>query len=169
MTVHNRTASAHSRDLVLAHEESVPLFTINTCFGPAADQARRVESAPREPEISSSFELSVRALNVLKLLAAEMTGEDPPRTNWVPPDALLRELTFERLSCARNCGPLTIEEIVRWAGARGIVIAPRSCAGRSFPKIWHELEARFTAGELTRAEIAEALERSVHRKNTKVP
>jgi hypothetical protein len=48
--------------------------------------------------------LSVRALNVLKLFAAEITGECPPRENWTPSCALLREVTVRRLLATRNCG-----------------------------------------------------------------
>ena len=120
-------------------------------------------------EASDSRELSGRALNVLKLLTAEMTGEQTPRKDWVPSDPFLRKLSFERLVNARNCGPLTAEEIIRWARSRGIIIEPPSCAGRSFPQIWRHLEARFATGEVTRTEIAEVIERSVRRKNTKIP
>jgi len=48
-------------------------------------------------ETSGSRELSGRALNVLKLLAAEITGEQPPRKDWIPSDPFLRKLSFELL------------------------------------------------------------------------
>jgi len=125
------------------------------------------EAAPAET--SGSRELSGRALNVLKLLAAELTGEQPPRKDWTPSDTFLRKLSFERLVKARNCGPLTAEEIIRWARSRGIIIAPPSWSGKSLPQIWRYLEARFATGQMTKTEIAEVMERSVRRKNTKIP
>ena len=60
-------------------------------------------------------ELSVRAENVLKMLALELTGDNPPQGRWTPPDPLLQKLTYRHLSTARNCGPQTTAEIVRWA------------------------------------------------------
>src|SRR4051812_37640081 len=38
--------------------------------------------------------LSVRAENVLKELAVELTGEIPPKGRWAPPSKLLGKLTF---------------------------------------------------------------------------
>src|ERR1700691_5127270 len=38
--------------------------------------------------------LSVRAQNVLKELAVELNGENPPRVGWVPSSLLLQRLTF---------------------------------------------------------------------------
>lgn len=113
--------------------------------------------------------LSVRAENVLKELATELTGDCPPKGRWVPPDGLLRKLSFRHLQTARNCGPQTIAEIVGWAGLRGVVIRPPSRAGKSLSVTWHDLVARFSSGDFTRAEIAEALERSTRRKNTRIP
>ena len=132
----------------------------------------RIDLAPAAAggaAVSARRGLSGRALNVLKLLAAEITGEEPPSRDWLPPDSLLRELSFERLTKARNCGPLTTVEIVRWARSREITIAPPCWAGKSFAQMWRYLEARFAAGELTPAELAEAIERSVKRKNTRIP
>jgi hypothetical protein len=168
MTASIGVAPARPRETQAAGEETVSLATINTCFG--ALHARAAESAGdvvrvEEPPAS---ELSVRALNVLKLLAAEMTGDDPPR-NWLPPDRFLKEVTFERLSRARNCGPLTAEEIIRWARSRGVTIARPSWAGKSFSEMWRYLEARFAAGEPVQAAIVEALDRSVRRKSTRIP
>jgi hypothetical protein len=169
MTATIGVASARPRETQAAGEEAVSLATINTCFG--ALHARAAESAGdmvrvEEPPAS---ELSVRALNVLKLLAAEMTGDDPPRKDWLPPDCFLKEVTFERLSRARNCGPLTAEEIIRWARSRGVRIARPSWAGKSFSEMWRYLEARFAAGEPVQAAIVEALDRSVRRKSTRIP
>jgi hypothetical protein len=112
--------------------------------------------------------LSCRALNVLKILACEMTGEVPER-DWSPPDVFVCRVTFECLANARNCGPRTTQEIIEWAEARGITIAPPCWAGRSFPQMWRHLEVRFAAGELTRNELTDVLKRSARRKNTKIP
>lgn len=112
--------------------------------------------------------LSCRALNVLKLLAYEITGEVPDR-NWSPPDVFVCRVTFECLANARNCGPRTTQEIIEWAETRGITIAPPCWAGRSFPQMWRHLEVRFAAGELTRNELTDVLKRSAQRKNTKIP
>lgn len=116
-----------------------------------------------------SIELSGRALNALKLLAPELTGEIPPRGPWIPPAALLRKITLKRLLVARNCGPRTADEIVRWAASRGVIIQPVFHAGRSLSAMWREIEARFATGKLTRLELTEALEKSVRRRSTKVP
>ena len=146
-------------------EQAASLTVINTCFGATDERASRDSGRPDEP---AACALSGRALNVLKLLAVELTGESPAK-NWIPSTALLREVTFERLFNARNCGPLTIDEIVRWAGSRGVTIAPRSYVGKSLPEMWHELVVKFAAGKLTQDQIAGAFERSVRRKSTKVP
>ncbi len=116
-----------------------------------------------------STELSRRAINVLKLLAPELTGEIPPRENWIPGDAFLNKITMKILLTTRNCGPQTSEEIVKWAASRGVIIPPVHHTGKSLSAMWRELEARFAAGRLTKAEITEALERSVRRRSTKVP
>src|SRR4051794_29798883 len=47
--------------------------------------------------------LSIRAENVLKELATDLTGECPPRGRWIPPERLLRNLTLRELQTARNC------------------------------------------------------------------
>jgi prepilin-type processing-associated H-X9-DG protein len=113
--------------------------------------------------------LSIRAENVLKELAAELIGEHPPKGRWIPPEKLLRKLTFAQLQTTRNCGPQTTAEIVAWAGLRGVVIRPPLHAGKSLPVMWRDLVARFSSGESTRAEIAEALQRSARRNNTRIP
>lgn len=114
-------------------------------------------------------ELSVRAENVLKELAVELTGESPPKGRWTPSDKMLRKLTFNHLLTARNCGPQTTEEIARWAELRGVVIRPPFYAGKSLSAMWRDLTAKFSSGEFTKAEIAEALHRSARRKNTRIP
>lgn len=113
--------------------------------------------------------LSVRAENVLKELARELTGEDPPKGRWLPSGDLLRRLTFGHLLTARNCGPQTVDEILRWAELRGVVIQRPFHAGKSLSAMWQGLIAKFSSGEFTKAEIAEALERSARRKNTRIP
>jgi hypothetical protein len=113
--------------------------------------------------------LSVRAENVLKELAMELTGECPPKGRWIPSNKLLRKLTFRHLQTARNCGPQTIDEIIEWAGLRGVTIPLPFHAGKSLSAMWRDIIAEFSSGELTMAEIAEALERSARRKNTKIP
>jgi hypothetical protein len=148
-------------------EEIAPVYIINTCFDLA-----EVAPPERAEEIGGagpSDQLSVRAINVLKILADEITGEVPPRDDWVPPESLLRRITVERLSIARNCGPRTVDEIIRWAEARGVKIQPVFHAGKSLSETWRALAARFAAGELTQAELAETLEKSVRRKSTRIP
>ena len=103
------------------------------------------------------------------MLAGEITGEVPPRNGWVPPEALLRKITMERLSTARNCGPQTLNEIMRWAAARGVTIRPLLYAGKSLSEIWRHLSLKSAAGGLTQAELVEALEKSVRRRTTSVP
>jgi hypothetical protein len=114
--------------------------------------------------------LSVRALNVLKELSAELMGECPPKGSaWCPPDELLRLLTGKHLATARNCGPHTTREIVEWAAARGIVIEPLSRAGKTLSAVWHDLAAEAAARKLTKAEITETLERSIRRGSARIP
>jgi hypothetical protein len=113
--------------------------------------------------------LSIRAENVLKILAVELTGEAPTRGRWVPSDLLLRRLTYRHLSTARNCGPHTTAEIIQWAQTRGIVIRRSFHAGKSLSAMWQDILARCSAGEISKAEVAEALENSTRRRNTRIP
>lgn len=151
-------------------EEIPPVHIVNTCFGLslAGPAKRPPENAPAAVA-GEDHALSVRAINVLKILADDIMGEIPPRDDWVPPDELLRKITVERLSIARNCGPRTVEEITRWAQARGVTLQPLFHAGKSLSEAWRDLIARFSTGELTKAELAEALEKSVRRNSTRVP
>jgi hypothetical protein len=41
--------------------------------------------------------------------------------------------------------------------------------GKSMSAMWRDIIARSSTGKVTKAEIAEALERSVRRKNTRIP
>lgn len=116
-----------------------------------------------------SSDLSNRALNVLKIMATELTGECPPRDNWVPSTALLRQITFNHLATARNCGPRTVTEIIQWAALRGVRIQPPFHAGKSLSAIWRDIGVKFAAGKLSHAEVTEALEKSVRRKSTTIP
>ena len=113
--------------------------------------------------------LSVRAENVLKELAVELSGENPPKGRWTPSGKLLRALSFGDLLAARNCGPQTIDEIIRWAKSQGVVIKRPFHAGKSLSTMWRDIVAKSSSGEFTGAEIAEALERSTRRKNTRIP
>jgi hypothetical protein len=152
----------------------------NDDFGPVAREwcgrtlARLDGVAVMAPDVSivplvKARQLSVRAQNVLKELAAELTKQTPPKGRWAPSDALLRRLDYRHLLTARNCGPQTTDEIVKWAESRGVTIRPPVHAGKSLSAIWHELTVKISAGEFTRAEIAEALDRSARRKNTRIP
>lgn len=167
MPAENGSARARSPEMAMPGEDVAPVHIINTCFGLAqVVPARRL---PARGDRATAPELSGRAVNVLKMLADEIMGEVPPRDDWVPPEGLLRRITVERLSIARNCGPRTTDEIIRWAEARGMTIQPVFHAGKSLSETWRDLSARFAAGDLTKAELAEALEKSVRRKSTKIP
>ena len=113
--------------------------------------------------------LSVRAQNVLKELAVELTGEQPPKGNWSPSRELLRALTAERLATARNCGPHTMREIVDWAQGCGVTIMPVIRPGGSLSEMWSGLIANASAGSLSGAEIVGALQRSIRRKSVRIP
>jgi hypothetical protein len=123
-------------------------------------------AAPRKPARA----LSGRALNVLKLLAPELLGLTPPCGDWTPPEALLQQITVGTLLTARNCGPQTADEILSWAQDRGVTIRPLFHSGKSLQAIWRDLDAKFAAGKVVKAEeIAEALDKSVRRKSTRIP
>ncbi len=157
-----------SPEMAMPSEDVIPLTLVNTCFGLAQVVPAQAEMSNATSERANE-PLSVRATNVLKMLAGEIMGEVPPRDDWVPPETLLRRITVERLSIARNCGPRTTDEIIRWAEAHGVTIRPVFHAGKSLSETWRNLSARFAAGDLTKAELAEALEKSVRRKSTKIP
>ena len=161
--------AARARLPEMPGEDVAPVHIINTCFGLAQVVPARRPAGHGPAERANEPQLSGRAINVLKMLADEIMGEVPPRDDWVPPEGLLRRITVERLSIARNCGPRTTDEIIRWAEARGVTIQPVFHAGKSLSETWRDLSARFAAGELTMAELAEALEKSVRRKSTKIP
>lgn len=113
--------------------------------------------------------LSVRAENVLKELAFRLTGECSPKGRWLPSDRLLRRLSYNDLRTARNCGPRTTEEIVRWARLRGVVIERPSHEGKPLSTMWRDIVAKFSTAGFANAEIVQALERSMRRKNTRIP
>jgi hypothetical protein len=113
--------------------------------------------------------LSVRAQNVLKELAVELNAAQPPKGNWSPSRELLLALTAERLATARNCGPHTMREIIDWAQGCGVTIKPVIPPGGSLSQMWAELISNASAGALTSAEIAGALQRSIRRKSVRIP
>ena len=158
-----------SPETATSGEDVVPVTIVNTCFGLAQMVPAQSDTLPAGGDRESEPPLSGRAINVLKMLADEIMGEVPPRDDWVPPESLLRRITVERLSIARNCGPRTTDEIIRWAEARGVTIQPVFHAGKSLSETWRDLSAKFTAGGLSHAEITEALEKSVRRKSTTIP
>ena len=155
-------------ETAMPDENDVPVTIVNTCFGLVQIVPAENDGLPVSGD-GESEQLSGRAINVLKMLADEIMGEVPPRDDWVPPESLLRRITVERLSIARNCGPRTTEEIIRWAETRGVTIQPVFHAGKSLSETWRKLSVRFAAGDLTKAELADALEKSVRRKSTKIP
>lgn len=113
--------------------------------------------------------LSVRAQNVLKELAAELTGEQPPKGAWAPTRELLLALTAERLAIARNCGPRTTREIICWAQGCGVTIRPLLPAVGSLSEMWARVIASGSAGTLTSSEAIEALQKSIRRKSVRIP
>jgi hypothetical protein len=165
MNARNNAAAPDRRKIAAARESAVPVPPSGTRAGAAASRpAGNVTAFPQ----AQPGGLSNRALNVLKMLATELMGECPPRADWTPPTALLRRLSFKHLSTARNCGPQTIQEIIRWAASRGVTIRPPSLAGKSLSDTWKQLGAK-SAGQLSAADMAEALEKSIRRKSTTIP
>ena len=167
---------AGDNDVDLAAQQAIALrgrkvaCTVNAGFEAKTENgSAAVNDVSAAAPIPKRAELSVRAENVLKELAAELTGEISPKGRWVPSRELLEKLTFGHLFTARNCGPQTTDEIVRWAKTRGVVIQAPFHAGKSLSATWRDLIVRFSTGEITKAEIAEALERSARRRNTRIP
>ena len=54
-------------------------------------------------------------------------------------------------------------------GSRGVVIERPFHDGKSLSAMWRDIIAEFSAAELAKAEIVQALERSMRRKNTRIP
>ena len=146
-----------------------PPSTVDARVGTSPENVFPILKGVSAVPLPKPAELSVRAENVLKELAVELTEETPPKGRWVPPHRLLRKLTFRHLLTARNCGPQTTDEIVRWAESRGVVIQPPLYAGKPLSAMWGDLIAKFSTGEFNKAEVAAALERSARRKNTRIP
>ncbi|WP_271589710.1 hypothetical protein [Bradyrhizobium sp. CCBAU 53415] len=145
---------------------------------PRTSKKRKRSAGQRRPAIGSvqaerapgpMQKVSMRAQNVLKELAVELTGEQPPKGTWSPSRELLRALTAERLATARNCGPHTMREIVDWAQGCGVTIRPVIPPGGSLSQMWGELIANASTGSLTSAEIVGALQRSIRRKSVRIP
>ena len=136
---------------------------------PAGERGPAVGSVHAKRAPVPMKRLSVRAQNVLKELAVELTGEQPPKGNWSPSRELLRALTAERLATARNCGPHTMREIVDWAQGCGVTIKPVIKPGGSLSEMWERLIDNAACGALTSAEVVSALQRSVRRKSVRIP
>jgi len=169
MTASNGAADLHRYGTTRSREKGAPVSAANTRFGKTAGAPSVVPSGTATVSSAHPRGLSVRAMNVLKLLAAEITGKSPPREMWTPSNALLRRLTAQQLTTARNCGPQTANEIIQWAGSRGVAIQPLLHTGKSLSEMWQDLNTRFMAGELAKAEVAQALEKSVRRKSSTIP
>jgi hypothetical protein len=156
-----------TKDVVVAKHAGTPVHAPTRLAAVARLTAVTGMAAPNP--VAGPDRLSVRAENVLKELAAELVRTSPPKGRWIPSDSVLRKLTFKHLKTARNCGPRTIDEIITWAAMRGVVIQKPFHAGKSLASMWGDLIARFSSGEFSKVEIAEALERSIRRRNTKIP
>ena len=111
----------------------------------------------------------MRAINVLREIAVELTDETPSKSGWVPSDDLLSKLTARRLMTARNCGPQTMREIIELAQSRGVTIEMPHHDGKSLSQVWGSLIERASSGRLTKTEITEALEKSIRRKSARIP
>ncbi len=136
----------------------------------AADLTPAIKALASEREAPVSVAgLSVRAQNVLKELAFELTGKAAPKGPWTPPIELVRQLTHKRLATARNCGRQTTAEIINWAEAQGTAIRPLFYSGKSLSAMWQDVVTKFSSGEFTKVEIIQALERSTRRRNTQIP
>jgi hypothetical protein len=131
--------------------------------------SRRHHASERKTAVAQQHGLSIRAENVLKELAVALTSEVPPGGRWVPSSGLLKMLRFNDLQTARNCGPQTVDEILRWARSQGVIIERPFHAGKPLSAMWRDISARSAKGECTRSEIVEALEKSLRRKNTRIP
>ena len=93
-------------------DEIAPVHIINTCFGVVQDApAGRMGQAAQGDDPG----LSVRAINVLKILAGEIMGGVPERAGWVPPEKT-------RPCFARS----------PWSGCRRREIADRGRSTKSF-------------------------------------
>jgi len=123
----------------------------------------------QDTSIDQTVQLSARAENVLKVIWTNLTGENPPRGRWIPSDLLMCRLTYKDLETARNCGPQTLAEILRWAQLRGRAIKPPVRAGKSLTIMWDDIIAKMSSGGISRAEVAAALEISTRRRNTRIP
>ncbi|MGY8665946.1 hypothetical protein Q3C01_26830 [Bradyrhizobium sp. UFLA05-109] len=133
------------------------------------DGRRSTPAGQSNPAPGPMKTLSVRAQNVLKELAVELTGEQPPKGSWSPSRELLLALTAERLATARNCGPHTTREIIAWAQGCGVTIKPTIRPGGSLSEMWTRLIANAASGALSSTEIAGALQRSIRRRSVRIP
>jgi len=159
--------AGHGEGQRASHQSGDPLRTVADARRPAHRGKGKSDRSSPEPVPLKA--LSVRAQNVLKELAVELTGERPPKGAWVPSRELLLALTAERLAIARNCGPQTTREILVWAQGCGVTIKPSFQAGRSLSEMWKRLIANAATGALTTAEVIGALEKSIRRKSVRIP
>ncbi len=148
-------------------DDDRPTGSLHFSILPKADSADLQGPSIKKP--AQARKLSTRAENVLKILAVELTGEEPPRGRWVPSELLLQRLSYKHLAAARNCGPQTTAEIIEWAQGRGTDIRLSFPAGKSFSAMWQHVLAKCSTGEVSKAEIADALETSTRRRNTRIP
>jgi len=168
------TRASPRQNLELGHERTEvardfsPPARVAGARGREARSMRPTEESPAL-EAAGPGALSGRAQNVLKELALELTGEQPPGGPWVPSRELLLALTAERLAAARNCGPRTLREITGWAQSQGVTIKPAFEAGRSLSDMWAGLIEKASHGALTPAETAQALQKSIRRKSMRIP
>lgn len=107
----------------IAEHGTIPPLAVGARF---RIRPESVSSIPKGISAAQQDGLSARAENVLKELAAELIGENPLKGRWIPSSELLRKITFRDLLTARNCGPQTIDEIVRWAKSQGVISSRRS-------------------------------------------
>jgi hypothetical protein len=166
--------AAPSKPSSIARHANKPASAFGAGFDAGSVTSSVSASSPNPREASAARDarpagLSIRAENVLKSLAPELTGETPPKGRWIPPTRLLRSLSYSDLVGARNCGPQTVNEILRWAKSQGVTIKRPFHVGKSLSAMWRDIIAKSTTGEYTIEEIAEALERSMRRKNTRIP
>jgi hypothetical protein len=153
------------------HDKKPASVTLSSSLGESSNpgESSSLGEVLIPPAAAQPAALSVRAENVLKNLAPELMGQTPPQGRWTPPARLLRSLSYSDIAGARNCGPQTVNEILRWAKSQGVIIKRPFHAGKSLSAMWRDIIAKSRTQEYTIEEIAEALERSMRRKNTRIP
>ena len=79
MPARNGGVRPPSSDIALPDVEIPMVYLVNTCFGLAHVVPAEQPDSIRRAEPGGECGLSVRAINVLKILADEIMGETPPR------------------------------------------------------------------------------------------